>query len=141
MFPVDITSSLLGGVMIGLSATVLLVTLGRVAGISGIVGSLIAGNKFGTELATRFPDGSARGGGFVMPHEVPNVGAPRIMTLVVAGLLVGIGDKNGQRLHERTWRMRNQSRVDSIASSHGYLMASAMLVAAFSRHFVLGGRP
>ena len=39
--------SLIGGMLIGLSAMLLLFVNGRIAGISGIVGRLLGGQQFG----------------------------------------------------------------------------------------------
>lgn len=87
---------LLGGVVIGLSAVLLLLVNGRIAGISGIVGRLIAGDRL---LAN---------GAFVLGLVLGPVafqvatGAPPAITdmaslpvLVIAGLLVGFGTRMG----------------------------------------------
>ena len=43
--------SLIGGMLIGLSAMLLLLVNGRIAGISGIVGRLLGGQQIGTNAA------------------------------------------------------------------------------------------
>ncbi len=90
-------SSLLGGLMIGISAAMLLLFNGRIAGISGIVGGLLrpAGGDSGWRIAFLL--------GLLLAPLLYGVVAPlpsvRIdadtATLVVAGLLVGLGTRYG----------------------------------------------
>ena len=88
--------SLLGGVLIGLSATLLLALNGRVAGISGIVGRLAQGANVAVNAA--FVAGLLLGplvyravsGGF------PSMSVTTPLPLIaVAGLLVGFGTRMG----------------------------------------------
>jgi len=90
--------SLIGGILIGLSATATLALLGRVAGISGIVGGLLAGDRgewawraafvagllFGGAVAVAFHPGSFS---MTLDRSTP--------ALAVAGLLVGFGSRLG----------------------------------------------
>ncbi len=90
-------SSLLGGLMIGISAAMLLLFNGRIAGISGIVGGLLrpAGGDSGWRIAFLL--------GLLLAPLLYGVVAPlpsvRIdadtATLIVAGLLVGLGTRYG----------------------------------------------
>jgi uncharacterized membrane protein YedE/YeeE len=90
-------SSLAGGVLIGLSAAVLILGSGRVAGISGIVGGLLKPGGPDTSWRLAF-----LGGLLVapllwrlfaaLPEAQPVAGGG---LLVVAGLLVGIGTRYG----------------------------------------------
>lgn len=91
-------ASLSGGVLIGVAAAMLALLNGRVAGISGIVGGLLAPLR--GEVGWRL----AFVGGLVLAPAVMLVAfnelpAPRIDasfgTLVLAGLLVGIGTSYG----------------------------------------------
>jgi len=91
-------SSLVGGLLIGLSATAMLALLGRVAGISGIVGGLLTGARSDAAWRAAFVAGLLLGG------SVSRVVAPDAMTmnldrstpaLVLAGLLVGFGSRLG----------------------------------------------
>ncbi|HEY5895939.1 MAG TPA: YeeE/YedE thiosulfate transporter family protein [Burkholderiales bacterium] len=90
-------TSLAGGVLIGIAAVMLVLFNGRIAGISGIVGGLLAprGAEVGWRLA--FVGGllAAPLAMLLLKYEM----APRIEagfgTLVVAGLLVGIGTSYG----------------------------------------------
>ena len=90
-------ASLAGGVLIGLAAAMLVLLNGRIAGISGIVGGLLRprGGETGWRLA--FVAGL-----LVAPllmAALGHAGAPRIDasfgTLVLAGLLVGVGTTYG----------------------------------------------
>lgn len=89
-------SSLIGGMLIGTSAAMLLILNGRIAGISGIVGRLIQGNGVWINLA--FVMGLILGpiAYLVFFGNWPTVqitaGWPLI---IVAGLLVGFGSRMG----------------------------------------------
>lgn len=87
--------ALAGGVLIGLSACVLLLGNGRIAGISGIVYGLVRG---GGERAWRaaFLIGLMGAGALTMHATGPMRGSPAGTTvLIVAGLLVGFGTRLG----------------------------------------------
>jgi len=90
-------ASLAGGLLIGVAAAMLVLLNGRIAGISGIVGGLLAPR--GGEIAWRL---AFVGGLLVAPAVMFLLGqrvAPRIDagfgTLVIAGLLVGVGTSYG----------------------------------------------
>ena len=91
-------SGLSGGLLIGLATTVLLLLNGRIAGISGIVGGLLA--RKGSEVGWRavFVAGLllgaivymiVTGGAFSVSIEAS------LPIMVVAGLLVGFGTRLG----------------------------------------------
>ena len=95
---------LAGGVLIGLSATWLMATLGRIAGISGIVGSLVTQRPKGDSAwRLTFLLGLISGPILVMllggglgnvagaPGEVIGAPAGGVAIMLVAGLLVGVG--------------------------------------------------
>ena len=90
-------SALAGGALVGIAAAMLLLLNGRIAGISGIVGGLLKPAK--GDLAWR----AAFALGLVLAPAVYELAAdpapPRIEagwgTLVLAGLLVGIGTRYG----------------------------------------------
>jgi uncharacterized membrane protein YedE/YeeE len=92
---------LLGGALIGLSASLLLLANGRVAGISGIVGSLLAPVRGDIAWRVSFLGGLLTGGlllvwrlpsAFAAPSALSMGGA---VLLVVAGLLLGFGSRLG----------------------------------------------
>lgn len=89
-------SSLIGGMLIGTSAAMLLILNGRIAGISGIVGRLIQGT--GVRINLAFVMGLILGpiAYLIIFGNWPTVqitaGWPLI---IVAGLLVGFGSRMG----------------------------------------------
>lgn len=87
-----------GGVLIGLAAVLLMGTLGRIAGISGIAGSLVTGRTVDWPWRVVFVAGLVgaplllwllRGDSGIGP---PQVGLP---WMALAGLLVGLGTRLG----------------------------------------------
>jgi uncharacterized membrane protein YedE/YeeE len=91
-------SGLIGGLLIGLATAVMMLLNGRIAGISGIVGGLLARN--GSEVGWRavFVAGLLLGAfvymlatGGVLPVRVE----ASLPVMVVAGLLVGFGTRLG----------------------------------------------
>ncbi len=89
--------SLAGGVLIGLSAALLILGSGRVAGISGIVGGLLKPGGLDTTWRLAFLGGLLSAPLLwrlfaALPEAQPVTGGGM---LVVAGLLVGIGTRYG----------------------------------------------
>lgn len=88
--------SLAGGMLIGLSASMLLLLNGRIAGISGIVGRLAQGSHIGTNAI--FVAGLVFGPiaySLVTGHPPASTITASWPLLVVAGLLVGCGSRMG----------------------------------------------
>ncbi len=92
---------LLGGTLIGLSASLLLLANGRVAGITSVVGSLLAPTRGDFAWRALFFGGLLTGGlllawlrpaSFVAPEPLSG---GSIALLVAAGLLVGFGTRLG----------------------------------------------
>ena len=87
-----------GGALIGLSASLLMLLNGRIAGISGIVGGLLGhrGERFGHDIA--FVAGHLLG---PLTYLTMFGNAPQVVVtaswplLIVAGLLVGFGTRMG----------------------------------------------
>ena len=90
-------TALLGGALIGLAATLLLVGIGRIAGVSGIVTAAIE-QRDGRGWRIAFFGGLIGGAALWFVFGV-GVAAPRmdfpLPWLVVAGLLVGFGTRLG----------------------------------------------
>jgi uncharacterized membrane protein YedE/YeeE len=90
--------ALAGGVLIGLSATMLLWLNGRIAGISGILGGVLLPVRQDVAWRVAFLLGLLAAGGAYLAF-VPGAFAPRQefpkVALVVAGLLVGFGTRMG----------------------------------------------
>ena len=91
-------SGFLGGALIGLGAVLLLVANGRIAGVSGIVGGLLARARGDTAWRVTFIAGlllgallyvAIRGERFEFAIDVP------LPVTVAAGLIVGFGTRMG----------------------------------------------
>lgn len=87
-----------GGALIGISASLILVLNGRVTGISGVLNALMQPVR-GVELVWRalFVAGLVAGG-LLVGAFLPGGGGgsePGLATAVVAGLLVGVGTRLG----------------------------------------------
>lgn len=94
-------AALIGGLLIGFAAAFLVITLGRVAGISGILGGLLPGGgapagdrgwRVAFVLGLLVAPGLAAISGLAVPIAVAPVDWP---WLVAAGLLVGVGTRVG----------------------------------------------
>ena len=91
-------TALAGGVLIGLSATLLLWLNGRVAGVSGILNGVVFPKPGDLSWRVAFLAGLIAVGGLYMA-VVPGAPLPRTdfsrAGLIVAGLLVGFGTRMG----------------------------------------------
>ena len=90
--------ALLGGALIGVSASMMLLLVGRVAGICGIVGGLIEPIAGDTLWRGVFVAGLLAGGGLLLgtAPEVFQIPTGRSLpTIGVAGVLVGFGTRLG----------------------------------------------
>ena len=91
-------ASTIGGVLIGLSASLMLLLHGRIAGISGIVGGVLQ-PRAGERLWRLLFLGGMLAGGVAFGLAAPAVVADELgrtpATVVVAGLLVGFGTRLG----------------------------------------------
>jgi len=89
--------SVIGGGLIGLGASVLLVGIGRVAGISGIAGSLMTSKAGDRPWRVLFLVGLVAAGYAFGRFDPGAVGtSPRsLLWVIVAGLLVGLGTRLG----------------------------------------------
>lgn len=98
MMPSGWESALLGGVLIGLAATLLLWLNGRIAGISGIVDGALSGPRGDRAWRWAFLVGLVAAAGawlaWVPGAAVPRSGYPPLL-LIAAGLLVGVGARMG----------------------------------------------
>jgi uncharacterized membrane protein YedE/YeeE len=147
MTPPTIAPALAGGALIGLSASLLLLFSGRVAGISGIVGGLMS------------PEGRPRGdsgwrvafilgllaGGFLLlglrpqSFDGPTTVSPYLVA--VAGLFVGVGTTlgNGCTSGHGVCGISRLSKRSVVAT--GVFMATGMLVTFLVRHVLHHGAP
>jgi uncharacterized membrane protein YedE/YeeE len=133
MAPFDPFSAAIGGALIGLAATLLMLLTGRIAGISGILGDL-AGSDRVWRIAFLV-------GLIAAPLALPAAGyplrapaMPGWLVVVIAGLLVGIGTRLGSGCtsgHGICGIARLSPR--SIAATLIFT-GVAMLVVAITRH-------
>lgn len=96
--PFTLWSALVGGLLIGLSAALLVLFEGRIAGVSGILGGLLRRGKTG-DRAWRVAFVFGLIAAPLLYRVLAELPASRIETgpgtLVVAGLLVGFGSRLG----------------------------------------------
>jgi uncharacterized membrane protein YedE/YeeE len=95
--PSDWIRALLGGALIGVSASLMLAFNGRVTGISGIVGGLVHPSAGDVAWRALFVAGLIAGGivaAFTLPGAFTGT-STGIGTALVAGLLVGVGTRVG----------------------------------------------
>jgi uncharacterized protein len=134
-------SAAIGGALIGLSAVLLMLFNGRIAGITGIAGGLVDPTSTGRGWRATFIAGL-----IAAPLSAALLGvAPPIpqlptsyVTIAVAGLLVGFGTRlsNGCTSGHGLCGMARLSPRSMVAT--GVFMAAAMIVVAVTRH-VVGG--
>lgn len=94
----SILSPLLGGALIGLAASALLLLEGRVAGISGIVGGLLSPKAGDLSWRVAFVLGLLSAGlvaALLAPELVSSTPGRPMWALAPAGLLVGFGTRLG----------------------------------------------
>lgn len=90
--------SLFGGMLLGVSATLLLLLNGKIAGISGVLTGLMTPKKRDYAWRWLFVIGMVSGGlvgVYFLGAEVPKEYQTSISMLIVSGLLVGIGTRLG----------------------------------------------
>ena len=106
---IDFTSATIGGLMIGVSSTALLFSLGKISGISGIVGKTVIPCKESTSLSAWINAHSANvsyvlglfssGYVYMLQNEeftsTTGHGEKATLVTVLAGLLVGFGSRMG----------------------------------------------
>ncbi len=90
-------TGLIGGILIGVSATILLVCNGRIAGISGMINGAL---KFSvTENWRWYFLGGMLIGGLIYEYFLPLPSTPKyelnLPVMIIGGLLVGFGTRMG----------------------------------------------
>lgn len=132
--------ALLGGLLIGLAAALLLVGTGRIAGISGILGRALLPATESRSWRVLFLLGLPLGAGLAraLGADLPLHLAAGTPLLIVAGLLVGFGTQLGNGCtsgHGVCGMARGSLR--SIAATLTF-MATGVLTVLVTRH-LLGG--
>ncbi|MUJ38943.1 YeeE/YedE family protein [Aliivibrio fischeri] len=90
--------SLFGGMLLGVSATLLLLLNGKIAGISGVLTGLMTPKKKDYAWRWLFVLGMISGGAggvYFLGAHVPTEYTTNTPLLIIAGLLVGIGTRLG----------------------------------------------
>ncbi len=131
--------ALAGGLLIGLAATLFALFNGRIAGISGIVGGLLKPRR--GDIAWR--------GGFVaglllspLLYQLVSGGAPEPqidagpLTLVLAGLLVGVGTRYGSGCTSGHGVCGLARRSPRSLTATVVFMAVGMLTVYLTRHLL-----
>lgn len=132
---------LLGGVLLGAGAALLLLFNGRIAGISGITAGLLTPSKADTAWRAAFVGGLAVGGVVLALVRPESFGPPVISgigTTLAAGLLVGFGTRLGSGCtsgHGVCGLARGARR--SLVATLTFMAAGALTV--FVTRHVLGG--
>jgi uncharacterized membrane protein YedE/YeeE len=90
-------SALAGGAMIGAAAAILLLAHGRVAGVSGIVGSLLPPAAGDRAWRLAFLAGLLAAGvvGHIVAPDTVGASVRSLPVVVIGGLLVGFGTRLG----------------------------------------------
>jgi uncharacterized protein len=135
--------SLLGGGLIGLAASLLLLMHGRVAGVSGLFGGLFLPGHDARYFRLWFILGLVAAGialSFVYPSAFDTKGLPSLAVIAVAGGCVGFGTRLGGGCTSGhgvcgLCRFSGRSLVATLT-----FMATGMLTVFVVRH-VLGGMP
>lgn len=129
--------ALLGGALIGCSATLLLACNGRIAGISGIVNGIYGPSAFERAWRLSFLGGLVGAAAFafqVYPENRPHRIAFPIGMLILAGFLVGFGTRMGNGCTSGhgvcgLGRLSRRSLIAVIA-----FMSIAIVTVAVTRH-------
>lgn len=132
-------SALIGGILIGAAAVLLLALNGRVAGISSIAGGLLRPGPDDVGWRITFIVGLVIGAGlYALPAGVPLVIEASLPVLVIGGLLVGFGTQLGSGCTSGHGvcgiaRLSKRSILATVT-----FMAAAIVTVALTRH-VFGG--
>jgi uncharacterized membrane protein YedE/YeeE len=136
-------SSLLGGMLIGLSAALVLLGLGRIAGISGIFGGLLVPRAGDIGWRATFVAGLLAGGlvmSLLRPELFAITTGRSLFAVAIAGLFVGVGTRMGNGCtsgHGVCGISRGSPR--SLAATMVF-MATGILTVFLVQH-VFGGNP
>ena len=133
-------TALEGGLLIGLSASIFLLFNGRIAGISGIVGGLVAPNHHGTHWRLAFLLGLLSGGVITLSIAPQSLGFPPenrpLWLLACAGFLIGFGTALAQGCtsgHGICGLARRAPR--SLAATLIFMLAGVLTATGYARYW------
>ena len=138
----DYTNAIFGGLLIGVASLFLFLSIGRLAGVSGILWRSLSG-KSGQESerlwSIVFVVGMCFGGWFL--HVIADIPVPELVTenrwqIAVSGLLVGFGTRlgNGCTSGHGVCGIGRLSLRSAVATS--VFMLTAVLTVILMRHFL-----
>lgn len=139
---IDIVYALLGGTVIGLAASMMLIFNGKIAGISGIFGGLLKGVDAGDGAwRVAFVGGLLTAGvlaSFFAPERVGQATGRSFAAIGMAGLLVGFGVRmgNGCTSGHGICGLTRFSRRSAVAT--GTFMGTGAM-SAVGAHLLFGG--
>jgi len=133
--------SLIGGALIGLSTSMLLLFNGRVAGVSGILGGVLIRRAGDVAWRLFFLAGLVAGGALmaqVHPSAFPSAPLRSAPVIVLAGLLVGYGTRlgNGCTSGHGVCGISRMSARSIVAT---IVFMTAGMISVFITHHLLGG--
>jgi uncharacterized membrane protein YedE/YeeE len=92
-------AALIGGIIIGFASFLLMFFIGRISGISGIVGRVLPPHRGDRDWRLAFVLGLILGGAAMFAQDASRfssvVGEPGSLQIIIAGLLVGFGTRLG----------------------------------------------
>jgi len=136
-------TSLLGGALIGLGAALVLLGIGRIAGVSGILGGILVPRSGDIAWRIAFMLGLVAGGvvmGLIDPALFAVTTGSSLLTVSAAGLLVGFGTRMGDGCtsgHGVCGLSRGSPR--SLVATMTFMVTAGLTV--FLVRHVLGGNP
>lgn len=131
----DWMHALMGGILIGVSVSIMLLFNGRVTGISGIIGGLLFPSKGDVQWRILFIFGMVFGGVFLKllkPDTFDGQLKTESWTLVIAGVLVGFGTLLGSGCTSGHGICGiSRFSVRSIVATLSFMLAGILSVAFF----------
>lgn len=136
-------TALIGGGLIGLSASLFLLAHGRICGISGLLGGLLRRNGDTPRMRGAFVGGLLAGGAvlqLVSPSLFESSWTPSLLLAVPSGLLVGFGTRlgNGCTSGHGVCGVSRLSVRSLVAT--GTFVATGFITILITRHVLGGGR-
>lgn len=135
--------ALLGGALIGIAASLFLLTHGRVAGISGLYGGILRRRGSDWSVRVAFVLGlvsAGLGARWLYPQAFAGTWSPSLGVALIAGLLVGLGTQIGSGCTSGHGVCGiSRMSVRSVVAT-GVFMTTAAATVFVTRH-LLGGSP